>query len=812
MMARTTFTVLAPVKGALVPLNQVPDPVFSQKMLGDGIAIDPADGTLHAPFDGKIINMNPNLHAFVIEKNGIELLVHIGLDTVRLKGKGFTPLVKVGDTVSAGQPILHFDLARITSALDVPFVLCIVTSPSHAQIRPSDCELVQVGQPLFTVTVPAAKSTAASTNFITSAPITITNAHGLHARPAGLLARLCGEYPYDISICKKSQCVNAKSIVSIMGLALAQGDSVTLQVHAPQTQAQACLERLEKAFASGFGENATPDDSILEGVCVCEGTASGPAFLWKTSDFSFEETTQDPQADLLLLQTSVRTFIAHTKERLSTLPQHTRTILETQLDFVQDPDLMQTAQEFILQGKSAMYGFYHAVEKALHTLQQTNSPLLQERTADLYDLRRQILASLNGQNLTRPSVAPHSVVIAEELLPSDVAYLQGKAAAVVLTKGSATSHVGILLKNSGIVTLAKVAEQILTIAPGTQVLVNATQGKVWLNPPASLTVAVPSAAQPDLHADPAPANTLDGTTIEVSGNVNSLAQAQQAAQQGADGLGLVRTEILLAAHTTSPAQEEQQALYQQIVDLFEKPVTLRLVDAGADKPLPFLNFPPEKNPMLGVRGIRAFATNEDFFRTQLRALLNVHCTVPLRILLPMVTQTEEVVFFRKLLQEEQGRLQQKTSVQLGVMIETPAAALQSKHLAQVADFFSIGTNDLTQYTLAMDRTHSLLASRQDALDPAVLQLVAFTCQAAQKADIPVAVCGAAASDAFAACIFMGLGVRELAVPTKCIVPLKQKIRHLTLKKCAKLAKQSLACQDASQVRQLLKPLQGVLCD
>lgn len=813
MTPRTTLTVFAPVKGALVPLEQVPDPVFNQKMLGDGIAIDPADGTLVAPFDGKIINFNPNLHAFVLEKNGIELLVHVGINTVSLHGEGFTALVHVGDNVKAGQPILHFNLARVSAALQTPFVLCVVTSPSQAIVRPSMCEIVQAGQPLFTVSLGSTKQSAAHTNeCVESAPLTITNVHGLHARPAGILARLCGTYAHTVFLCKQDQCVNAKSIVGIMSLALAQGDHVTLKVAGPQPQAKAFIAQLEAAFANGFGEQETQSTAqpanTFKGLCLVKGTAAGPAFLWKANEVAFEQYSLDPQADLLLLQTTLRTFVAQTQQNLQTMPEHTRAILETQLDFVQDPDLLQNAQEIILKGNSAAYGFYHAVENALNLLTQTDNPLLQERRADLQDIRRQILLKLNGQVAPRPSLPAHCVVVAEDLFPSDVAYLQGKVSAVVLAQGSATSHVGILLKNSGIVSLIQVGKSILQISPSTPLYVDATQGRVWQNPPEHLYHQASTATV--VRTDKKPVVTLDGTALEISGNVSTIEEAKQAAAHGADGLGLVRTEILFASHTKAPSEEEQRVLYQQIADEFTKPVTIRLVDAGADKPLPFLKFPVETNPMLGVRGIRAFQENEAFFRSQLHALLQVHTQAPLRILLPMVTFAEEVTFWRHLLQEEQQRLHSIASIQLGVMIETPAAALRSNDLTQGVDYFSIGTNDLTQYTLAIDRAHTLLAEQQDVLDPAVLRLISLTCQAAQQATIPVSVCGAAAADLEAACVLLGLGVRELAVPTAQIATIKENLRQVRLQACIKLAKQALECKNAKQVRALFSSNRGII--
>ena len=273
MIKPKLLTVLAPVGGALVPLEQVPDPVFSQKMLGEGITIDPTEGLIRAPFDGKIINMNSCLHAFVLEQNGVELLVHVGLDTVRLQGEGFSSFVKVGDSVTAGQPILQFDLLKLCTLLSTPFVLCVVTAPAHVQVQMTDREIVKAGQPLFDVlltpTTPA--PSASSQTYTACATFCVTNKPGLHARPAGVLARLAGSYPYEVFLCKGNQCVNAKSIVGVMGLALHHQDHVTLRVNGPEEAAHAFLQQMEQAFCSGFGEGTSsqpaPKNKPKEAPC-----------------------------------------------------------------------------------------------------------------------------------------------------------------------------------------------------------------------------------------------------------------------------------------------------------------------------------------------------------------------------------------------------------------------------------------------------------------------------------------------------------------------------------------------------------------
>ncbi|HAM42726.1 MAG TPA: phosphoenolpyruvate--protein phosphotransferase, partial [Elusimicrobia bacterium] len=227
-----------------------------------------------------------------------------------------------------------------------------------------------------------------------------------------------------------------------------------------------------------------------------------------------------------------------------------------------------------------------------------------------------------------------------------------------------------------------------------------------------------------------------------------------------------------------------------------------LLDAGGDKPLPFVQISPEDNPIVGVRGIRAFKRNEAFFRTQIRALLRLTPLTQVRIMLPMVTFADEIVFFKDLIAQEAAQLGLKEAVQTGAMIEVPSAALTSARLAKHADFFSIGTNDLTQYTLAIDRGHKILSAQADPLHPAVLKLISLTCQGAQKHNRPVAVCGAMAGDLSAVPFLIGLGVSELAAGIKNIAQIKALIRRLNREQCAQIAAQALELSSAQEVRAL----------
>jgi phosphocarrier protein FPr/phosphocarrier protein len=298
--------------------------------------------------------------------------------------------------------------------------------------------------------------------------------------------------------------------------------------------------------------------------------------------------------------------------------------------------------------------------------------------------------------------------------------------------------------------------------------------------------------------------TADGTRIEVLANIGSFAEAQAAVENGAEGCGLLRTEFLFLDRQTPPTEGEQAAQYQRIADaLGERPLTIRTLDAGGDKPIAYLPLPPEDNPALGLRGVRTSLAYPLLLRTQLRAVLGIQGPAHCRLLLPMVTDTEEIHVVRALLEEVRRELGRVVPIDVGVMIETPASAVLAARIAAVADFLSIGTNDLTQYTLAMDRGHPQLAARLDALHPAVLRLIAGTAQAAREQGCHAAVCGGLASEPLAAPLLIGLGVQELSAVPAVIPQLKAHIASVTLADCRALAAHALREDTAAGVRALL---------
>jgi phosphocarrier protein FPr/phosphocarrier protein len=452
------------------------------------------------------------------------------------------------------------------------------------------------------------------------------------------------------------------------------------------------------------------------------------------------------------------------------------------------------------------------VRDSVDVLKALGDARVAERVADLLDLEHQVLLALLGETpAARIDVPDRAIVIAEDLKPSQLITLGAdKLAGICLAAGGPTSHVAILAAAMGVPALVAAGPSVLDIADDTVVILDAEQGHVTIAPDATelaaaerllatrrqRTLAQRAAAQNDCRM-------ADGHRVEVLANLGSLADAKLAVEQGAEGCGLLRTEFLFLERDSAPDEPEQLARYQEIADaLAGRPLVIRTLDIGGDKPIAYLPLPAEDNPALGLRGVRTSLWRPDLLRTQLRALLAVKPAGRCRILVPMITDIDEIRAVRSLLDELRREMSITAPLELGAMIETPASALIADRIVREVDFISIGTNDLTQYVLAMDRGHADLAARIDALHPAVLRLIAMAATAANTLGRQVAVCGGLASDPAAIAILIGLGVSELSVVPTMIPQLKQLIGTLTMEECSVLAKHALSQESAAAVRAL----------
>ncbi len=842
-MASTKLILSSPLPGWSAPLEEVPDAVFAGRMMGDGVAIDPTGSCLHAPCDGTLIVVAPTKHAVTLRAgNGAEILLHVGIDTVSLAGAGFELHVHEGDRVKAGDPLISFDLdllAQRASSLMTPVV---VTHPGGFPIaRRSQDRLLDVGDFLMEIQ-PSMEDVSVRAELM-PAPVSklerrvaVSLEHGIHARPAASLAAAIKSLTAEVTVRFAERRANARSPVSLMALGVRNGDQIVIEaVGADAESAAATVERIVagrgrvQASASGpasapkpgptparqsvfdTGAPAPLTNRALKGVVASRGLGVGPAFQFSRSTLAVAEPGSGVDIEIAALARALDSVRLELQHSLSEAHSATREISEAHLGLLDDPELVSGAHDLIEAGKSAGYAWRTVMRASVESLRALEDRRMAERVDDLLDLETRVLSALSGRVPGPPEIPPQSILIAQDLLPSELAALDGRApAGICLSAGGATSHVAIIAAALDIPTLVAAGSGALRVATGTPIVLDAEAGWMYIDPPRMDVERVQSQiaerrsrrAAEQLAAQ-RECRMADGARIEIFANIGSEAEAHAAIRSGAEGCGLLRTEFLFLDRPAPPDESEQLAQYQRIADaLKERPLTIRTLDVGGDKPIPYLPLPREDNPALGLRGVRTSLRRSDLLQAQLRAILRVQPPRQCRILLPMITDAGEIRAVRRMLDGVRAEQGLRDPILLGAMIETPSSALMADRIASEADFLSVGTNDLTQYTLAMDRGHPELAPRVDALHPAVLKLIARAVEAARSHGRMAAVCGGLASDPVAVPILIGLGVHELSVVPAAIPELKALIASLYLQDCKVLARSALEQETAEEVRSL----------
>ncbi|NBB08425.1 phosphoenolpyruvate--protein phosphotransferase [Pseudomonas sp. SLFW] len=829
------MTFSAPFSGAVLELSQVPDPVFAEGAMGVGIAIDPLDAVLHAPFAGVVINVARTRHAVNLRAdNGSEWLLHVGIDTVGLNGEGFEALVKDGERVKEGQPLLRFDLdkvARGSRSLVSPLILLNGDRYSLTPARPAGP--VNVGEPLLIVEGVAHETQKSQNPDIRAKQargmIRVAHNGGLHARPAALVRQTARQFASHAELHFAGASASTDSVTGLMGLGIAEQDEVEVVClgHDSEVALQALLKALstpspdEKPQAPVTqvvpvgNETVDLENGILRGVTASPGLASGPLFRLDTIELEEDGGGHRPEEQRQILSEGLAQVRADVSTSLDHQHHEQSAIFATHLAMLEDPALLDAAYDAIDQGQSAAHAWSQAVLAQCAILENLGNPLLAERANDLRDLRQRVLLTLLGdaRDVAVPSGA---IVIARELTPSDLLMLvQRGVGGICMAEGGATSHVAILARSKGVPCLVALGSALLDVATDKDVALDADNGRLEIRPDAARLQDIQilrtqrfeqrQRQQQQAHL---PAQTQDGVDIEVAANVASRADAENAQLNGADGVGLLRTEFLFVDRSTAPTEDEQLSAYQSVLDAMpEKPVIIRTIDVGGDKQLEYLPLPVEANPVLGMRGIRLGQARPGLLDQQLRALLRIKPLARCRILLPMISEVGELLAVRARIDALASEAAISERPELGVMIEVPSAALLAGQLAEHADFLSVGTNDLSQYTLAMDRDHAGLAARVDALHPALLRLIAMTCTAAQDKGRWVGVCGALASDPLATAALIGLGVRELSVSPPQVPEIKAQVRELDVRQCEALAQHLMNLTSAEDVRDACRTFQ-----
>ena len=845
-----SLLVRAPIAGWATALDEVPDPVFAGRVLGDGIAIDPFEPVLRAPCDGVVSTLHRAHHALTLRTGGgAEVLMHIGVDTVSLKGEGFQAHVAEGQAVHTGDPLITFDMDFVAEHAPSLLVLVIVANPDAfaivsrtvgRDVRSGDTVLVL--RPLHPK--PSATQVAPADAHQARRDVVVRAPDGIHARPAGLIAEAVRKYRAEVRLEANGRTVNARGAVGVMGLGARGGDTVTIlgtgedadaavqtvaglllgeAPSAPQAQApsapQAQAPSVPQAQVAAPNE-VLPDfkpgaEVVLHGVTAAPGAAVGTAARVQQAAFDLSEKGAGPAVERERLNQALPTAEAGLRAALDAAagkPGPAHAILSAHLDFLQDPDLRGRAQVLVAAGKTAARAWHEAIEEQVKVLRGLGNARLAERADDLHDVEDRVLAVLAGRGEAAPTLPEGAVVIAEDLLPSQIAGLaSGHVAGICTAGGGPTSHVAILAASMGIPALVAAGPDVLRVPDGVPVILDADAGVLRVFPPKQEAEARRSAiakaharAEADLAAAHEDCRTSDGVRIQVVANLGGVADVAGALAHGAEGSGLLRTEFLFLNRAAAPTEDEQAAEYQAIATgLGERPLIVRTLDAGADKALPYLGMPAEANPELGMRGIRVCLARPELLRAQLRAILRVRPEGQCRIMLPMVAELAELHAARVILDEEKAKLGRTDAVQLGIMVEVPSAAMMAEVLAAEADFFSVGTNDLTQYVLAMDRLNPAVARYADAFHPAVLRMIARTVEGARAHGRWVGVCGGLASVALAAPVLIGLGVTELSATAAAIPRIKAFVRRLDMAACTKAAQAALAQSSAAAVRAML---------
>lgn len=658
--------------------------------------------------------------------------------------------------------------------------------------------------------------------------LTVPNRFGLHARPAARLVELVNRFDAWVTLTKGARTVDASSITSVITLGVRQGD--TLEIGASGPAAVAALVAIQALAKQNFGDQedvpspspqpAPPQSAALPlgGLPAAVGIAIGPAVvLGQQPPVAEHQRSQDRAGEqarlaqaLLQTQAELATLAATLADRAGA---DEADILVAQRLMVADAALYTAADaQIAAEEVTAAWAWQCQIARLVEQYASLEDEYLRRRAADVRDVGNRVLRYLLATQDTLPRFTAPAILVAEEVSPSVTAALDPTLVlGIVTATGGATGHAAIIARSLGIPAVTGAA--VAMIQPGQTIALDGSSGELWLDPDAATQAVIQARRTRWLQQREAaqvlarePAITRDGHRIEVAANISSATEAATAIAAGAEGVGLFRTEFLFMGRPTAPDEETQfQAYRAAVAALGDRPLLIRTLDVGGDKSLPYLNIPAEENPFLGWRGIRYCLDQPDLFRTQLRAILRAGHGHQVQIMFPMVSTVAEVQQARRLLQEEQDALiaagiSVTEQLAIGIMVETPAAVLNARQLAGAVDFFSIGTNDLTQYLMAADRGNSRVAALIDPLQPPVITAIAQIVEAAHLAKIWVGVCGEIAGDPLVTPLLLGLGIDELSMNAPAIGAVKAVIRRLEQAAASDFAHYLLTLPDAKAVR------------
>ncbi|HLI42058.1 MAG TPA: phosphoenolpyruvate--protein phosphotransferase [Streptosporangiaceae bacterium] len=714
---------------------------------------------------------------------------------------------------------------------------------------------------------PAAGQPAGATGDSTAleARLTVANRLGLHARPAARFVETAGEFEATVTaenLTAGRGPASARSLNGVATLGVRQGHEILVRATGPQ--AGEALQAIRQLAARNFDEPVTaaqpsatgtpapspaaplsvpgaepagaapsagpppatppPPGTVLSGIAVSPGVVPGKTRHLRPAPIEVpREPAAGPGAELARLSSAVEATRREVRQARDSVSARTGAAYETaifdaHLLFLADEALLGPARRMIGEGRNAADAWDRAVADVAAAWQGLEDPYQRGRVRDLESIRAQVLAHLTGGR--RSAVSGPGIVVAADLTPADTASLDPAIVTGVATAfGGPTSHAAILARALGIPAAVGFGPDLLAVPEATPLLLDADAGTIRVAPAAAEIEAARRAASRRRAAAgrarrlaAEPAVTADGTRVEVAANAGSVDDARRAVAAGADGIGLLRTEFVFLSAAAMPTEQDQEAVYREIAGILDgRPLIVRTLDVGADKPLPYLPREPEPNPALGQRGLRLGLARTSLLLPQIRAVLKVAAGHPVKLMFPMVATGAELGAALALVEEARRGLRAEGvavpgagAVEVGIMVEVPAAALAATALAAAAGFFSVGTNDLTQYTLAADRDVAAVAGLADAMHPAVLALIGRAAAAATRAGRWIGVCGELAADPLAVPLLLGLGVRELSVDPAAVADVKQAVRQVDLAGAAELAARAIGMPSAGAVRELAR--------
>lgn len=674
-----------------------------------------------------------------------------------------------------------------------------------------------------------------------SVTLTLINPHGLHARPAAQFVKLAASFNADIhvlNLAKGKGPVSAKSLNSLATLGAVGGNQIQISAVGPESKK--ALEGLSELVTAGFyemDENAVtepepfptvgqttalpPDERAYPGVRVSDGIALGPlACFQKQVPEITEYLIDDPEAEWERFTTALtavkKAIREHRDELEKRIGKKEAAIFDAHLLILEDPEMIASVRLDIFDNrKNAALAWQDCIDQVVESYEALEDDYLKQRAVDVRSVGDQVLMELAGEKTTIRIESDGPVILfAEELTPFETSQLDlKKVVGIATVMGGPTSHSAILARSLGIPALTGVDKEINGVSNGTPVVLDGFNGLLWVEPPEEVWQESQQKREQWLAKrielqkfSAAPAVMRDKRQIEVVANIGTVADARSAIANGAEGVGLLRTEFLYLSRETAPTEQEQFELLCEIGQAMkDRPIIVRTLDVGGDKELPYIHLPKEANPFLGIRAIRLSLREKDLFQTQLRAILRAGTDYQYRIMFPMIANLAELQLAKEQLELAHSALNaegvnHRWPMETGIMVEIPSAAILSNALTPFVDFFSIGTNDLTQYTLAAERGNPDLAGYADGLHPAVLNLIRAVVDNAHKEGKWVGICGELAGNLEAIPILIGLGVDELSMNPTVIPEAKALIRKLDMEQITPLAENALAATSAETVR------------